>query len=185
MPTCWLKDVILATWCRWIYFSLLHLYFRFWFVTIKKNACQYLYFKMLLYISQNADMSAKWRHLGIIISLNWFYDVTFVFQFWICDFKKKNACKYLYFKYLLYISQNADMSAKWRHLGIIMSSNWFYDVTVVFQFWICDFLKKNACQYLYFKMLLYISQNADMSGKWRNFGIMMSVFRFLIITFTF
>ena len=101
----------------------------------------------------------------------------------ICDLK--NACQYLYFKMLLYISQNADMSAKWRHLGIIMSSNWFYDVTVVFQFWICDFLKKNACQYLYFKMLLYISQNADMSGKWRNFGIMMSVFRFLIITFTF
>ena len=106
MPTCWLKDVILATWCRWIYFSLLHLYFRFWFVTIKKNACQYLYFKMLLYISQNADMSAKWLNFCIKMSSNWFFNFTFVYQFLICDHLKKNACQYLYFKISLYRSQS-------------------------------------------------------------------------------
>ena len=56
-----------------------------------------------------------------------------------------------------------------RQNDVILASRYrriyFYNVTFAFQSLICDFSKKNVCQYLYFKMLLYISQNADMSAK--------------------
>ena len=143
----------------------------------KKNACQYLYFKILLYKSQNADMSTKWRHyvIRLIFRCNICLSVLNLWTF------KKNACKYLYFKMLLYISQNADMSAKWSHFCIKMSSYWFFNVTFVYHFSIFDHLKKTACQNLYFKISLYISQNADMSAKWRHFGINIWT-RFFLIT---
>ena len=60
MPTGRQNDVILASICRQIDFSMLHLYisFKLWPFR-KKKACQYLYFKISLDISQNDDMSAK------------------------------------------------------------------------------------------------------------------------------
>ena len=140
---------------------------------------------MLLYISQNADMSEKWRHFGIIMTSYWFIIVTFIFQFIICDSLKETACQYLYFKILLYISQNADMSGKLRYFDIMMTSYWSIIVTFVFKFLICDFLKETAFQYLYFKILQNICQNADMSGKRRHFGIMMTSFWFVNIIFLF
>ena len=68
MPTCRQNDVISASRCRHIDFSMLHLHISFIFVTINKKTCQYLYFKMLLYISQNAAMWTKLRHCGILLS---------------------------------------------------------------------------------------------------------------------
>ena len=58
MPTCRQNDVILTSRCRQIDFSISQLYISFKFVAIKKK-CQYLHFKMLQYISQNADMWVK------------------------------------------------------------------------------------------------------------------------------
>ena len=88
----------------------------------KKNACQYLYFQILLYISQNADMSAKWCHFGIKMSSDWFFNVTYVYQIWICDNLKRNACKYFILNVTIY-------KPKWQHVGK-MTSLWHLDVGV-------------------------------------------------------
>ena len=66
---------------------------------------------------------------------------------------EKIACKYLNFKMSLYIRKRADLSSKWRHYGVIFSSNRFYTTTFLFQFLLWA-LKKNACKFLEFKMSL-------------------------------
>ena len=54
MPTCRQNDVILASRCRKIEFPMLHFVYQFLICDhLKKNACQYLYFKISLYISQS------------------------------------------------------------------------------------------------------------------------------------
>ena len=160
--------------CRRIDFLLLHLYFSFWFEALKKNAWQYLYFKILLYISQNADKMTWFWHWDVVELIFYQYIYISIFNFW---HLKKNCMRIsLFWNITIY-------RPKYRHVGK-MTLNCFFIVTFVFQFLICCFLK-NACQYLYFKMLLYISQNADMSGKWRNYGNMMSVFLFVIFTLLF
>ena len=108
-------------------------------------------------------MSAKWRDFSIKMSSNWIFNVTFVYQFLICDHLKKNACQYIYFKNSLYISQSDDMSAKWRHYDTFMSVFLFENITFLFQFFIYDILKETACKYLTFNFFLYIK------GFWRIF----------------
>ena len=68
MLTCCQNAILLASKCHQIDLSIFHLYIDFIFVTINKKTCQYLYFKMLLYISQNAAMWTKLRHCGILLS---------------------------------------------------------------------------------------------------------------------
>ena len=82
---------------------------------------------------------------------------------------------------LLYSSQNSNMSEKWRHFGAMMSSNWFVHVTFVFQFLIRELKKNNACQYLYFKMLLNISQSTDMSSDWLLSKHLYFTFKFITL----
>ena len=80
--TCCQNAILLASKCHQIDLSIFHLYIGFIFVTInKKKTCQYLYFKMLLYISQNTDMSVKLRHYDTLMSVFLFVIITFLFQF--------------------------------------------------------------------------------------------------------
>ena len=87
-----------------------------------------------------------------------FFINTFIFQFLISDIWKKNCLRISLFWNITIYRQ------KYRHVGK-MTSFWHHDVIELFFYcYICisvfDLLlfKKNACQYLYFKMLLYISQ---------------------------
>ena len=118
--------------------------FVFQFLIYNLNICQYLYFNMLQDINQNAYLLRKSPLFRIIISSYWFFIVTFIFKFLICDFERYTAWHYLYFKILIYESQNADMSEKWHHFVIIMSLYWFFIVRFVFQFQICDLKKTHA-----------------------------------------
>ena len=127
----------------------------------------------------------KWRDFDTEMSPNWFFINTFIFQFLIFWHLKKNCLRISLFWNITMYRQ------KYRNVGK-MTSFWHHDVIELFFlllhfFSVFDLLlfKKNACQYLYFKMLLYICQNADMSGKWRNYGNMMSVFLFVIFTLLF
>ena len=56
-------------------------------------------------------------------------------------------------------------------------------VTYIYQYIICDSLKETQCQKLYFEISLYIRKNADLSEKLRNFGLLLTSYRFIIVTF--
>ena len=56
-------------------------------------------------------------------------------------------------------------------------------VTFIYQYIICDSLKETQCQKLYFEISLYIRKNADLSEKLRHFGLLMTSYRFIIVTF--
>ena len=117
----------------WFYLQLLHLHFTFEFATFKEIAWQYLYFGILLYISQKDALSEISGYFGIMIMSYQFIINTFVLQFLICDFFKETTCKYHYFKILLCINQNIYMSGKWLHIYF-----WFFNSH--FSTWIVTFL---------------------------------------------
>ena len=77
------------------------------------------------------------------------------------------------------------MSGKLRHFGIKVMSYWFIIFAFVFQLLIFCFLKETACQNFHLKILLYVGQYTDMSEKCRFFGIEMTSYQFIIVTFVF
>ena len=101
MPTCGQNDVISASksWILNVCISVLNLW------PFKKIACQYLYFKISLYISQSPkcrqnDVILASRCRQIDFSILVCISVSNLWSF------KKNACQYFYFKISLYISQS-------------------------------------------------------------------------------
>ena len=56
-------------------------------------------------------------------------------------------------------------------------------VTFIYQYIICDSLKETQCQKLYFEISLYIRKNADLSEKLLHFGLLLTSYRFIIVTF--
>jgi len=86
MPTCQKNDVILAPWRQIFSCYICISVFDSWIKT--NNACQYLYFKMLLNISQNTDMSSDW-----FLAAKWYRRIDLLllhlyFSFWFVALKK-------------------------------------------------------------------------------------------------
>ena len=90
-----------------------------------KNACQYLVFSNFTIYKPKcwhvAKMPSFW-HLNVIRLICQYFICISILYLWLLI---KKTCQYLYFKMLLYISQNAAMWTKLRHCGILLSSHWF------------------------------------------------------------
>ena len=111
-------------------------------------------------------MKSFWNHNVVELIFHCYICIS-VLDLW--PFKKKRMPISLFKNFIIY-KPKSD-TAKWRNFSIKMSSNWFFNVTFVYQFLICDHLKKIACQYDYFKISLYISQSPT---RWQNDVILAS-----------
>ena len=133
MPTCRQNNVILASRCRQIEFSMLFCISVFNLWPFKINRMPISLFWNFIIHKPKSDMSAKWRNFSNQdVSKLIFQCCIYISVFNLWPFKKNRMPISLFQNFIIY-KPKSDMSEKWRNFSIKMSLNWFFNVTFVFQ----------------------------------------------------